>query len=292
MEFRRFNSKVLLFGEYAVLHGGKGLAIPFSPYSGGLKLQHIGLSPKQKELMAYLLEYFKFLSGKTDLLNVEALQESIEAGLIFDANVPIGYGLGSSGVLTAAIYEAFALNIQSDLSSLKNELAELESFFHGKSSGLDPLVCFLNQAILYEKEHIEAIEVPELKGLFLLNSKQMRSTKTCVEKYLTKVEESKALLEQMEALSEKQNECITAIRKKDQGRLQENIKAISKAQLENLEFLIPGDLKQLWKEGLESDAFTMKLCGAGGGGFMLLHSLLDRNALAEKVSGYEILSLE
>ncbi|NJL74492.1 MAG: hypothetical protein HC892_05065 [Saprospiraceae bacterium] len=36
-------------------------------------------------------------------------QQAIEAGLYFESSIPIGYGVGSSGALTAALYDTFGL---------------------------------------------------------------------------------------------------------------------------------------------------------------------------------------
>ena len=33
--------------------------------------------------------------------------------------------------------------------------------------------------------------------------------------------------------------------------------------------MIPFELRELWMQGLESKDFYLKICGAGGGGFML-----------------------
>jgi mevalonate kinase len=33
--------------------------------------------------------------------------------------------------------------------------------------------------------------------------------------------------------------------------------------------MIPDEILELWNKGIQSDLFSLKLCGAGGGGFML-----------------------
>jgi mevalonate kinase len=33
--------------------------------------------------------------------------------------------------------------------------------------------------------------------------------------------------------------------------------------------MIPTDYEKFWKKGLESEDFKLKLCGSGGGGFLL-----------------------
>ena len=46
-------------------------------------------------------------------------------------------------------------------------------------------------------------------------------------------------------------------------------KSISTFQYQNMQEMIPKLFQQLWRDGLESDDFSLKLCGAGGGGFIL-----------------------
>ena len=80
----------------------------------------------------------------------------LSKGLYFDSSIPKGYGVGSSGALVAAIYDCYALNkitvlenlTRQKLLKLKSVFSEMESFFHGKSSGLDPLNSYLSLPIL------------------------------------------------------------------------------------------------------------------------------------------------
>jgi mevalonate kinase len=51
------------------------------------------------------------------------------------------------------------------------------------------------------------------------------------------------------------------------------MKQLSAHQLIHLEKLIPDHVKRIWVKGLEDDEYYMKLCGAGGGGYMLIYHL-------------------
>jgi mevalonate kinase len=44
---------------------------------------------------------------------------------------------------------------------------------------------------------------------------------------------------------------------------------IGQFQLLFLEKMIPEAFRQMWQAGLDSDLFKLKVCGAGGGGFLL-----------------------
>jgi mevalonate kinase len=47
---------------------------------------------------------------------------------------------------------------------------------------------------------------------------------------------------------------------------------ISKFQWEYFQEMIPMQFKEIWEKGLDSGEYVLKLCGAGGGGFILGYS--------------------
>ena len=89
----------------------------------------------------------------------------------FKSNIPQGYGLGSSGALVAAFYDRYAKK-----KILKNIFSEMESYFHGESSGVDPLNCYLGSPILIKSQNeIHITKIPDQKvlgygGIFILDS--------------------------------------------------------------------------------------------------------------------------
>ena len=57
-----------------------------------------------------------------------------------------------------------------------------------------------------------------------------------------------------------------------QGNLKslfKNIKSLSALVLQNFEPMIPNSFHKLWQKGIETNAYYLKLCGSGGGGFIL-----------------------
>src|SRR5690606_36364954 len=113
------------------------------------------------------------------LLNLEAqdlvsfrldeFQADIDCGMYFDSSIPQGYGVGSSGALVASIYDKYANDkitvldnlTREKLLKLKSIFSLMESFFHGKSSGLDPLNSYLSIPILINcKDNLEATGIP------------------------------------------------------------------------------------------------------------------------------------
>jgi mevalonate kinase len=65
------------------------------------------------------------------------------------------------------------------------------------------------------------------------------------------------------------NRLIHLFLEADMEGLYEQMKILSAFQLEHFAPMIPTEFKGLWKAGLKSDRYLLKLCGAGGGGFLL-----------------------
>ena len=169
-----FYSKILLFGEYGIIRDSKGLSIPYNFYNGALKsedkqgVEAVKSNGNLKKFVSYLTI---LQDEQPDLVNfdLKTLQADVENGMYFDSSIPQGYGVGSSGALVAAIYDKYAQNKITVLENLTREkllilktiFSQMESFFHGKSSGLDPLNSYLSIPILINsKDNIEATGIP------------------------------------------------------------------------------------------------------------------------------------
>ena len=63
--------------------------------------------------------------------------------------------------------------------------------------------------------------------------------------------------------------CIAAFLKGDTKPLFNNLKKLSHLVFENFSPMIPHSMKELWQQGIETNAYYLKLCGSGGGGFVL-----------------------
>ena len=169
-----FYSKILLFGEYGIIKDSKGLSIPYNFYNGALKLSDNDTEEAKKSntnlrKFAAYLEALQENNPELVKFDIEDLKADISSGMYFDSSIPQGYGVGSSGALVAAIYDKYAHdkitvleNLTRDkLLKLKKIFGEMESFFHGKSSGLDPLNSYLSIPILINsKENIEPAGIP------------------------------------------------------------------------------------------------------------------------------------
>jgi mevalonate kinase len=65
------------------------------------------------------------------------------------------------------------------------------------------------------------------------------------------------------------NKSIEAIISGEFREFFKNLKSLSKFLLSNLKPMIPTAFLDIWKLGLDSGTYYLKLCGSGGGGFLL-----------------------
>ncbi|CAL2083647.1 mevalonate kinase [Tenacibaculum sp. 190524A05c] len=279
-----FYAKILLFGEYGIIKDSKGLAIPFNSYKGALKMAQnlTGEAKKSNQNLNSFYEYLKGLDINLVSFNLDNLKEDISSGMYFDSSIPQGYGIGSSGALVASIYDKYANdkitvleNLTRDkLIKLKEIFSMMESFFHGKSSGLDPLNSYLSLPILINsKENIEATGIPSQKegkgAVFLLDSEQVGETEPMVNIFMNKMKNEgfrKMLNEEFVTYTDA---CIEDFLKGNVSSLFGNVKKLSKVVLANFKPMIPNAFHKVWEKGIQTNDYYLKLCGSGGGGYIL-----------------------
>ena len=279
-----FYAKILLFGEYGIIKDSKGLAIPYNHYQGALKISDSQTEITEKSNQN-LLKLYRYLSKlDTDLVrfNLEGFKADIDNGMYFDSSIPQGYGVGSSGALVASIYDKYAIdkitvleNLTKDkLLKLKQIFSLMESFFHGKSSGLDPLNSYLSLPILINSnKNIEPTGIPYQKegkaAVFLLDSKIIGETEPMVNIFMNKMKNEGFRKMFSEEFATHTDACIDDFLQGDVKSLFSNMKSLSKVVLENFKPMIPSAFHKLWKQGIDSNDYYLKLCGSGGGGYIL-----------------------
>jgi len=178
-----FNSKLLLFGEYGLMYDAMALSVPFPKFTGFLDFD-VDQSHDLKSGALNQSLHFPF--------DLERLGSDLGKGLFFNSNIPQQYGLGSSGALVAALFGkyAFPSNLGNTLSPeiLKANFAVLEGFFHGKSSGLDPLISYLNKPILIDSQkQIVSVDFDFQKAGFavaLIDTKTTGATSPLVKHFI------------------------------------------------------------------------------------------------------------
>ena len=278
-----FYSKILLFGEYGIIEDSKGLSIPYNFFNGALKFSKVETKDSKKS-NKILLQFHKYLSGIHDLdLDLNKFEKDLSKGIFFDSSIPQGYGVGSSGAIVAAVYDKYAkskIKISENLNrnklvDLRNIFSQMESFFHGKSSGLDPLNSYLSIPILIESKNkidVTGIPIEKVNGegaIFLLDSGQMGSTATMVEIFMKKMKDEGFRKMLNAKFIKYTNSCVDSFLKGDLKNLFKNTKILSGIVFENFKPMIPNKFHKIWKTGIESGSYFLKLCGSGGGGYIL-----------------------
>ncbi len=280
-----FYSKILLFGEYGIIKDSKGLSIPYNFFKGALKTDENPSEAAQKsnKSLKKFVAYLETIDSNLVVFDTVAMKKDTEAGMYFDSSIPQGYGVGSSGALVAAIYDKYAQGkitvlenlTREKLLKLKAVFSEMESFFHGKSSGLDPLNSYLSLPILINsQDNIEATGIPNQstsgKGaVFLLDSGIIGETAPMVSIFMENMKQEGFRNMLKDQFIKHTDACVDDFLKGDIKSLFKNTKQLSKVVLNHFKPMIPAQFHELWKKGIETNQYYLKLCGSGGGGYIL-----------------------
>ena len=280
-----FYSKILLFGEYGIIKDSKGLSIPYNFYNGALKMD-ANVSEEAKssnEGLKAFVTHLRQIDSSLVEFDLDSLQKHVDGGMYFDSSIPQGYGVGSSGALVAAIYDKYAKDKITVLENLTREkllklkaiFSEMESFFHGKSSGLDPLNSYLSLPILINsKDNIEATGIPAQQtegqgAVFLLDSGIIGETAPMVGIFMENMKQEGFRKMLKDQFIKHTDACVDDFLKGDIKSLFRNTKQLSKVVLNHFKPMIPQQFHELWKKGIETNEYYLKLCGSGGGGYIL-----------------------
>ncbi len=288
-----YYAKILLFGEYSVIYDSKGLSVPYSHFKGELdfinkdRYTDLDFARKSNWMLGEFADYIEGLEKDKVLLcnfDTSSFRKDILKGLFFESSIPQGFGLGSSGALVAALYDKYVAekikNVRrlgkKQIFKLKQIFAQLESFFHGTSSGIDPLNSYLKMPMLINtKTDIKIVGLPRKKkfgdgAIFLINTGKPRKTGPLVNYFIEKVkneiEFAREVKNTMIPLTDK---CISALVKGEIDEFFQGLKELSGFQLKYMKRMIPEPFQKLWQKGIETADYYLKLCGSGGGGFIL-----------------------
>ena len=256
---KRYPAKILLFGEHIVLDGAMILSVPFHNY-GARWVKGDG-----NESLEGFYDHIESLT----FIDKNRLSELKLSGYYLKSDIPRGYGLGSSGALCAAVYEYTVKTLfQKAPTQILQELAIIESYFHGRSSGLDAYVILTNKAIILRNGIPEFVDF-SLKKLrkkpFLIDSGISRKSHELINIFIVDEDNDKL----REKLVESNNKIVERLAFGDYDIRDELLDSISKIQYEILNYMIVDPVKTLWQQSFESNECFIKLCGAGGGGYYL-----------------------
>jgi len=291
-----YPSKIMLVGEYGVIVGGSALTIPFHKFSARIRSVN-DVPAGKKEEVQQSVEYLKRLYDYIRVIpagsfhappDLDFFSDNLHSYWL-DHNIPIGYGLGSSGAVSAAVYDMFFPGSDTlALQQQKDDLALIESYFHGRSSGVDALTCHAGSALRFHSSgSVERIRL-NLKALpgdyrfFLLNSGKRVDTGPLVGYFLERMKDpgfGRSIEEEYLPLNQKLIETLLGEREADPAML---VRLLSDFQLQFFRKMIPESVVDLWIEGQVSNDYYLKLSGSGGGLMLGITHRSFREALDER----------
>ncbi len=255
-----YPAKILLFGEHTVLRGGKGLAVSYDRFQ---------LRWASGEVDVRLQEFAAYLRKNEVAIDHDRLAKDLGDGWHLIGNIPLGYGMGSSGAVCAAVFDRYGINEgrKYPIPRLRSLLARMEGFFHGSSSGTDPLVAYLQQPIvLLGDGSAGTTALPEgwATGWFLLDTGIERSGSPYIKRFLNAYEKSPDAIRS--GWQQPADRAIAAFIKGRSDEVYRELTTLSEFQLAHFPDFIPQGYHDLWNGG---DDYRLKICGAGGGGMLL-----------------------
>jgi len=289
---KAYPAKLLLFGEYSIMQAAPALALPFWAYRASWSW----LAAKERLASQQGLQLLLDSMAPNCCLDLQRLGQDLRAGIWLQSDIPHGYGLGSSGSLVAAVYERYAQGEKAKGEELILTLAQIETAFHGQSSGIDPLVSYLRKGLFWEAGQSKILEQEISLGeadraqLFLLDTKIARQTAPLVQHYLQACAQADFPLAEQEELAQAHRLAISAYLGQEDEALAAAFREISALQHRFFQRMIPAEFKEVWQKGLEGGSYLLKLCGAGGGGFLLGYSQ-DWASTQRELSAFELLPL-
>jgi mevalonate kinase len=286
-----YYAKILLFGEYSVIKNSMALTIPYSHFNGELSFMYndkytdYDFARQSNKNLYDLLGYLRNMEKKEKLnfsIDIESFARDLDKGLYFESSIPEGYGVGSSGALVAALYEKYITDFNDTqsfsperMSELKQQMSVLESFYHGTSSGIDPLNALIKKPLLFKGNgEVQVVEInlpthnPDF-GVFLINSGRKGKTSPLVNIFLEKTKKQGKKGIDTEHLNNLTNNAIMSIIEGKNQTFFKSLADLSAYQLEHFAPMIPEGFRTIWKKGLDDGSYYLKLCGSGGGGFIL-----------------------
>jgi len=286
----------MLVGEYGVVVGGSAFTIPYTRFNARVRNKK-DITKETREQAAksqyYLDKIFRYLSQlPAETFHAIPDLEYFSANLgnfWLEMDIPTGYGLGSSGAVSAALYDLFFPEAaELSIEQQKEDLAAIESFFHGKSSGLDALTCHTRAPIYFsskgeiQKKEFNPSEIPGGYRFFLLDSGERFETAPLVGYFLEQMKNSmfaSSIRNEYLVINQKLIEVLLGIREGDPAML---IMVLSDYQYTHFRKMIPEKMLDVWIEGQLSNEYYLKLNGSGGGYMLGITHESSMESLSER----------
>ncbi|MBR4148055.1 MAG: hypothetical protein IKU00_09265 [Bacteroidales bacterium] len=269
-----FHSKIILFGEYSMIFDATALMVPLRKYKAEWRmnaaLDQAGEMASNKSIRKFR-EYLANDGELSRLFDFQRFDADLEQGLYLDSDVPSGYGLGSSGTLTAAVFKRYANRQIDDLMELKRILGRMESCFHGSSSGIDPLECYLNRPFRIGPEGVTMLAedfMPKDIHVFLADTGIKSNTKPLVQYFRNKREDADYLNAFQTEYVPCVSDCIDTLVAGEKEAFFASLRQLTDGQLKFLRPMVTDNSIDLFLERPDFH-FGVKISGSGGGGYVL-----------------------
>jgi mevalonate kinase len=127
--------------------------------------------------------------------------------------------------------------------------------------------------LINSKDHLEPTGIPSQKegkgAVFLLDSQIVGETEPMVNIFMKKMKNEGFRKMLNEDFAKHTDACIDDFLNGNVKSLLGNVKQLSKVVLVNFKPMIPKTFHKIWKKGIDSNDYYLKLCGSGGGGYIL-----------------------
>lgn len=270
----RYYSKVILFGEYSMIFDSIALTVPVKQFSAQWRFGSQSGTSDGVASNVSLRRFADFLANNEntrEIIDTQRFQHDLNLGLFLSSDVPSGYGLGSSGTLVAAVYDGYARQRINDFLQLKTIFGQMESYFHGSSSGIDPLQCYLGKPFKITAEDVEILNEDFLKkdiGICLIDTKIKSNTKPLVNHFKAQREDSGFLKRYQQEYVPYVEGSLNALICNDKKAFFGSLKQLTKGQLQFLRPMVTDNTLSLFESDYDFN-FGVKISGSGGGGFVL-----------------------
>lgn len=266
----KYPSKLLLFGEYLVLSGGAALAIPYHQYHS----TWVDEGEDINELTSFY-HHLNQLDEVRSYLDLDRMKEDLDSGWRLDTNIPMGSGLGSSASVVAAVMDRYGLSslIHSTSTQVQALAQVMESYMHGKSSGVDILPIYYDCPITIQDRVVslypDSLSAIQHWQFDLIDTELTRNANQWISHFQHKLESEPSFSRGIHQLTSLNNRIIERVIASEGGRLSQDLHHFSELQFTLFRDWIPNSMADLWENELHSSGSIIKMLGAGGGGFFL-----------------------